>query len=138
MVSLCDVKQSIPVRVHPANMHWGDRLRTERNAAQLTQLDLANVCAITKAAVSQWERGGGIRPDNLFALADRLRVDAKWLATGKGSRTPSVTVSDLQERELLTTFRALPEPLKGLVMSTARNCAAIDATPVDAAHVLPV
>lgn len=37
--------------------HVGTYLRMRRNAAQISQLDLANLCGIHRQYVSRWERG---------------------------------------------------------------------------------
>jgi transcriptional regulator with XRE-family HTH domain len=67
----------------------GLRLRQCREAAGLTQLELAKACGITPGAISNLERGDShkMAADHLFAAAKALRVDPEWLATGAGSRS---------------------------------------------------
>ena len=53
--------------------------------------DLTRAVKVTRATVAQWFNGDttDMKGDNLFAVADYLGVNARWLATGKGSMVPS-------------------------------------------------
>lgn len=64
----------------------GTRILAARKERGLTQTDLGNAAGVTKASVSKWERGDtkSIRPENLFAIADKLRYHARWLAIADG------------------------------------------------------
>lgn len=64
---------------------FAKRLREARQRADLTQQQVADACGLTKGAVSAWEQGvtDGILAENLFCVADILRVDPRWLATGQ-------------------------------------------------------
>ena len=66
----------------------GTRIRQEREALGLTQSEVGAAAGVTKGAVSAWESGNtkNLRVENLFAVADKLKVSARWLALGTGLR----------------------------------------------------
>jgi phage repressor protein C with HTH and peptisase S24 domain len=64
----------------------GIRLRKVRTARGLSQEDVAEACEVTRAAVSQWEKGIALAEmANLERAADRLNCSVEWLRTGNGS-----------------------------------------------------
>ena len=67
-------------------MDFGMRLKEARRAAGVTQQQLADAIGLSNAAISKMEAGltEAVLAPNLFAVADFLRVDARWLATGEG------------------------------------------------------
>lgn len=67
-----------------------ERIKYARKQAKLTQQALAEACGIKRASVTQWESGStkSLKPENLFAVAKATNIDAKWLATGKGTTQP--------------------------------------------------
>jgi transcriptional regulator with XRE-family HTH domain len=67
-------------------MTFAKRIKEAREAARLTQAQLAEGCGISDRTVSAWENGiaEGIRGDTLFCIADKMRVDPRWLITGEG------------------------------------------------------
>lgn len=97
-------------------MHWGKRLRDERERLEKTGQDVAKAAGVTKGAVSQWENGGNIRPENLFAIADYLGISARWLATGKGSRSPKAELNE-HEHAIVSVFRELPPAYQGMLLA---------------------
>ena len=66
------------------------RITARREEVGLSQKNLGDMAGVSKAAVSQWERGGtkNLKMEHLFAIADALKVNARWLATGQGPREP--------------------------------------------------
>ena len=54
----------------------------------LTQEDLAREVGVTRGAVGNWELGRGVKLGHILKLAEVLRVDFNWLATGRGSPRP--------------------------------------------------
>lgn len=65
----------------------GDRIRSARTSAGLSQSQLAEQTGVKRSAVAQWERRGGTRPSvqNLERVAVITQVRFEWLATGRGS-----------------------------------------------------
>jgi DNA-binding XRE family transcriptional regulator len=92
-------------------MTFGERLKKARLAAGLTQQQLADACGLTNAAISKWEAGltDAVLAPNLFAVADALHVDARWLATGVGDARNDLTgLTDAQRdavRALVSTMK---------------------------------
>lgn len=72
-----------------------ERLAARRRELGLRQQDLADVAGVSKAAVSQWELGHtqNLKLDNLFRIADRLKVHARWLALGQGPKFVAVLIA---------------------------------------------
>lgn len=65
-----------------------ERITARRKELGLYQADLADAAGVSTAAVSQWERGEtkNLKLEHLFAIADTLKVHARWLALGQGPR----------------------------------------------------
>jgi transcriptional regulator with XRE-family HTH domain len=63
---------------------FDERLKQKREARGLTQTDLAARLGISRQAIHQLENGSSksMKPANLVAAADILRVDIRWLAIG--------------------------------------------------------
>lgn len=63
------------------------RIRSVRKArGGLTQQEFADKLGrTTRGAVGNWERGLGIKTENLRAIADKFSVSLEWLANGRGS-----------------------------------------------------
>lgn len=63
-----------------------DRIRQTRIGQKLTQQQLGDRVGVTKATISQWEKGDySPSGQNLYNLAKALGVSADWLLTGKES-----------------------------------------------------
>lgn len=66
---------------YPAEV--GQRLKQSREAAALTQRELAEKLGKTSTTVSRWERGAGTaHPSDLRKAAAELHVDWRWLLSG--------------------------------------------------------
>lgn len=67
----------------------GDRIRRLRIARGYTQQGLAEMCGVTKSAVSQWEGGStaNIKLKSFLKLIDALHTDADYLIWGE-ARSP--------------------------------------------------
>ena len=75
----------MPNRSHPESARI---IREARQAAGLTQLELAEKLGVTIGTIGYYERGAGMpKTDNLFALCDILHIrpaeecgrEAEWL-----------------------------------------------------------
>lgn len=60
----------------------GARIRERREAAGLTQADLAQELGVTRGAVGNWETGKGISTDHLAAIAARLGTSIDYIQRG--------------------------------------------------------
>lgn len=72
-----------------------ERIAARRKELGLRQEDLAQAAGVSTAAVSQWERGEtkNLKLENFFAIADKLKVQARWLALGQGAKFAAVWVA---------------------------------------------
>ncbi len=86
-------------------MSIGERISELRIKQELTQYQLAKVLDVSRQAVSKWENDQS-EPDtlNLIHLAEVLKSDVEYLATGKSPQmsTPSnvITVEKIVERPI--------------------------------------
>lgn len=105
------------------------RIRSARQAARLTQTELAARLGLSRSAVAQWESATGSMPStaSFAGIAAALACNFEWLATGQGPRTsgrhpasdarsdapPAVDVRyfarDDDEERLMEAFRALDD-----------------------------
>ena len=62
----------------------GDRIRALRQARGLSQSQLAELCGVTKSAVSQWELGqsANIKLEVFLSLVDALGTSPHYLVFG--------------------------------------------------------
>ena len=60
------------------------RLKQSREQAQISQRELAKRSGLSQQLISKLENGLVESTTEVFRLAEVLRVDARWLATGKG------------------------------------------------------
>lgn len=66
----------------------GQRIKATRLELGLRQQDLADAAGVSTAAISQVESGDtkNLKLPHLFAIADAMKVNPRWLAIGKGPR----------------------------------------------------
>lgn len=66
----------------------GERIKEARDELGMGQAELGRLVGVSGAAVSQWESGAtkGLKPENLLAVADVLRVELQWLVHGTGKK----------------------------------------------------
>lgn len=66
----------------------GGRIKAARLRAGIrSQQALADLVGVSRAAVTQWEGGGTISADSIFAVARACGVSAEWLKTGRNVRS---------------------------------------------------
>lgn len=75
----------------------GERISATRRELGLRQADLANAAGVSEAAVSQWERDEtkNLRLEHLFAVADLMKVNPRWLALEQGPKFLKVAMLTL-------------------------------------------
>lgn len=84
-----------------------ERLKSAREAAKLSQDELAKKAGVTQGTIANVEGGLRKNPRELLAIARAVSVNAEWLKTGKGPRhpdqdTPAYVLQD-STREYLPT-----------------------------------
>lgn len=103
----------IPLCFKLRSVEFSARLLAARTAAQKTQEQVAQACDISHGTISKAESGKteSMTADNLFAIADFLGCDARWLATGQGemhSKGSAIdTLSDEQKAVVLAVIRSM-------------------------------
>lgn len=65
-------------------MNLGKRLLQARKSRGLKQESLAELAGTNQAAISALESRDSKTSEHLFALAESLRINPKWLQTGEG------------------------------------------------------
>lgn len=100
-----------------ANATFGDRLAAARDAAGLSQKDLAGQIGIQLKTLRQWEDDlSEPRSNRLSTLAGLLNVSIRWLLSGDGDGLPAPghrpPASDVLA--LLGEMRAIQSEMKGL------------------------
>jgi transcriptional regulator with XRE-family HTH domain len=108
-----------------------ERLTQAMKAGEKTRADLARACGMTRQGVGKWfdSETKNLKLDNLFDAADELGVDARWLATGKGTMKRGGVVTalppDIPQRriDLIRMYGRLPEevrlPIRQLIETLA-------------------
>lgn len=84
--------------------HEGDRIRKAREVMELSQDELAERTSISRATISNYERGSSVKRSSRRLLAMSLGVTPEWLETGS-----------------LNTGQGRPEGLPSNVNSGCRN-----------------
>jgi transcriptional regulator with XRE-family HTH domain len=75
-------------RIRDANKGTGERIRLARKRAGLNQDEVATRMGLSRASVSNWELGQGIKRGNLLSFAEVAGVSAEWLMTGEPHLAP--------------------------------------------------
>jgi DNA-binding XRE family transcriptional regulator len=101
------------IRFRLVGVEFSERLLRARNATQKTQEQVAHACGLSHAAISKAEAGKTetMGSQNLFAIADFLGCDARWLATGEGEMHPRPseleTLTPAQREVVLSVIKSM-------------------------------
>lgn len=77
-------------------MELKERLKSSRKHAGLTQAQVADTVGLTQATYSQLERGIVKSTSKIVEIANLLKVNPTWLATGEGSMENKPTIDQLR------------------------------------------
>lgn len=77
-------------------MELKERLKLSRKHAGLTQAQVADTVGLTQATYSQLERGIVKSTSKIVEIANLLKVNPTWLATGEGSMENKPTIDQLR------------------------------------------
>jgi transcriptional regulator with XRE-family HTH domain len=93
----------------------GERIKQARLKAGLQQFEVAKRCGVSRAAVSNWECGQGIRTQKLIEYARVVGVPAEWLITGgriaASELASSADLDKIQLQHLIAaSFQLLGKP----------------------------
>lgn len=110
-----------------AEMNLGKRVLNAREKRGLTQAQLAELAGTSQAAISALENRDSKTSEQVFELADALRVNPRWLQTGAGDSgldaeawLPTAAQSS-EEAALLADYRAASDGWKLTVRLLART-----------------
>ena len=102
---------------------FGDRLAGAREAAGMTQADLARRIGVKKTTIAAWENDlSEPRANRLSMMAGLLNVSIMWLLTGEGEGPdgPDATESAVDLAAITRDLRALQAQLRQASERTAR------------------
>jgi DNA-binding XRE family transcriptional regulator len=68
---------------------FGERMKRERRARDLTQTALGELVGAAQQTIYQIEKGVGRETRYAVQIAQALGVNAEWLRTGQGPKTPA-------------------------------------------------
>ena len=96
----------------PVEERLADRMRTARKRQGWSQHTLATRASTTQTAIANIESGKSLRPRNIVALAEALKVKPSWLMFGV-----SQSESDLSAEAIVLAkaWSRLPESERGIV-----------------------
>lgn len=90
-------------------MDFANRFRRAAAHARVEWSPTAIGSSLTrpKQTVARWMDTGKPSGEDLFLIAERWKVEARWLATGEGSMLPRVAAAELaaDEQDLLDRYR---------------------------------
>lgn len=93
-------KRRVP---NEGDLRLGERIHRVRTQHGLKRGQMAARLDVTSQAIVRWEKGYGVKRDNLSRIAVEFNVSFNWLATGEG--LPMVPAVPLETR----IAQALPE-----------------------------
>lgn len=70
--------------------HVGDRLAKARELAGITQTEFGDAIGASRATVSRWERGLGVKKSTILLYAMRTGVPSEWIETGEWCTPPDL------------------------------------------------
>ena len=72
-----------------------------------SQTVIGALVGVDRRTADRWMNGGEPKPDKCFELADALKVDPRWLATGEGDMDKRPETASSAQEELAVLRRAL-------------------------------
>lgn len=105
------------------NMEFGDRLRAAREAARLTQEELAKKSGVKQGTISKIERGDADSSTFTVQLAVACGVRPEWLAMESGEMTDGLYARDPKARAVLLAMEQMPEYKKDVLVATSNSLA---------------
>jgi transcriptional regulator with XRE-family HTH domain len=111
-------------------MRWNDRLRAARDAAGVTDTDIARACGVKNPSVNGWMTGATktIEGENLLKVCAFLQTSPEWIVFGKKEDEPKVKPAftmnldaELDRAvELMQLYKELSPNARDLILQTAR------------------
>lgn len=103
------------------NITIGERIRYMREVRGMAQIELAEKCDLTQAAVSNLETDTTRKPSapSLLRLASALDANPDWILSGLG-HPDAVVVTGAAETELVRCYRKADADAKAKIIALAR------------------
>lgn len=105
------------------------RLDQAMKSAKVSRADLLRVTGVSPNAASKWFKGTSenLKADHAFKIAKLCRVNAEWLATGRGK--PAIDAGAVSEFEpkhvdLLRMYKRLPDEVRSPIRQMIETLAA--------------
>ncbi|WP_171236802.1 helix-turn-helix transcriptional regulator [Ruegeria sp. HKCCA6837] len=110
----------------PDSATFGDRLAGAREAAGMTQVQLARRLGVKKATVSDWENDlSEPRANRLSMMAGMVNVSIMWLLTGEGEGMDAPVEEGEGGMELSTAVAEL-RAIRGEMRACAERAARLE------------
>lgn len=111
--------------VYDLVMKWNDRLKAARDAAGVTDTEIALACGVKNPSVNGWMTGATktIEGENLLKVCGFLKTTPEWIIFGKQDKSVVTTNFDAEfERvvELMTIYKELPSEAREFLLRSAR------------------
>lgn len=103
----------------------GDRVRFLLEKRGYTQVEIAQKCGITQAAISNIVTDSSRKPSapTLLKLAAALQANPEWIITGEGDPWQMNVIGKKSEQELLETFRTMKPATQAALIAAAKAMA---------------
>lgn len=112
MPSVKQISDVFPYQNPVMELTFGERLKSSRKAAKLSQTKVAAMVGVSQGLISDLENNAYDASAKTIELAYIFRVNPYWLATGKGDRNDMPMTRD--ESDMLHAFRLLPVEQQGV------------------------
>ncbi|WP_420586661.1 helix-turn-helix domain-containing protein [Ruegeria sp.] len=110
----------------PEAATFGDRLAGAREAAGMTQSQLARRLGVKKATIAAWENDlSEPRANRLSMMAGMINVSIKWLLTGEGEGMEVPAEDDAESLELSEAVAEL-RAIRGEMRASAERAARLE------------
>ena len=106
-------------------MDLAQRIKAARDAAGLSQSEVARRLGLRPSAVNHMESGRtkSLKAETILTLAQCLSVSAYWLETGHGSPSPDNRLTP-DESEVIALYRSMNEGNRGAWIKVGQTLAA--------------
>lgn len=109
-------------------MTIGKRIKERREELGIEVSEVAKHCGVSDKAAYAWESGSSktLKPANLVAVAEFLKLRIKWLAIGQGPRERVIDIEELdpEEAALVEAYRLLDRKEQIAMKTTVESLAA--------------
>ena len=112
--------------VYDLVMKWNDRLKAARDAAGVTDTEIALACGVKNPSVNGWMTGAtkNIEGENLLKVCAFLKTTPEWIIFGrkedKAAATSNFDVEFERAMEIMQIYKDLSLEAREILLRTAR------------------